>query len=85
MPEPMRSAGEMVKMFQEDSTLLSRLKTDVDPISLLQETAMKAEKKIEPAYFGDKSLYRIAVIVLGLLALLAAVGSIGLVAASKDP
>ena len=83
MAEQMRSAERMVKMFAEDATLLARLKTDPDPLPLLQETATKAEAKSEPAYLGDKLLYRIAVIVLGSLALIAAVGSIGLVAAGE--
>ena len=83
MAEQMRSAERMVKMIAEDATLLARLKTDSNPIPLLQETATKAEAKSEPAYRGDKLLYRIAVIVLGSLALIAAVGSIWLVTASK--
>ena len=77
MAEQIRSAEWMVKMFREDASLLARLKTDHDPISVLQETAIKAEAK-EKAYPDDIVLYRIAVIVLGLLALLAALGSIGL-------
>lgn len=82
MAEQIRSAERMVKMFREDATLLARLKTDPDPIPVLQETATKAEAN-GPIYRGDIVLYRVAVIVLGSLALLAAVGSIGLVAASK--
>ncbi|MCF7963044.1 MAG: hypothetical protein K9M08_20070 [Pirellula sp.] len=83
MAEQIRSANQMVKMFAEDASLLARLKTDPNPIAVLQETASQAEAKSEPAYRADKMLYRIAVIVLGLLALLAAIGSIGLVAAGK--
>lgn len=83
MAEQIRSAERMVKMFAEDASLLARLTTDPNPIAVLQETASQAEAKSEPAYRADKMLYRIAVIVLGLLALLAAIGSIGLVAAGK--
>ncbi len=82
MAEQMRSAERMVKMFKEDTALQARLQTDADPISVLEETASKAEAR-EPAYRDDIVLYRIAVIVLGSLALLAALGSIGLVAAGK--
>lgn len=83
MAEQMRSADRMVKMFREDAALQERLKTETDPIFVLQETATRAKAEGEPAYMGDKMLYRIAVIVLGLLALFAAAGSIGLVAAGK--
>jgi hypothetical protein len=81
MAEQIRSAERMVKMFKEDASLLERLKSD--PIPVLQETATKAEAR-EPAYRDDIVLYRIAIIVLGSLALLAALGSIGLVAAGKS-
>lgn len=83
MTEQMRSADRMVKIFSDDSTLLSRLRTDIDPIPVLQETAAKAIRENSPAFIGDAVLYRIAVVVLGLLALIAAVGSIGLVVADK--
>jgi len=83
MEEQMRSVDRMVKMFTEDTNLLTRLKTDPDPIPVLEETATKVKAEYTPIYTGDKLLYRIAVIVLGLLALIAAIGSIGLVAASK--
>ena len=78
METQMRSAAQMVKMFAEDTTLLVRLKEDPNPIAVLQETAAKAEALI-PAYIFDKVLYRIAVIVLGSLALIAAIGSVILV------
>lgn len=82
MAEQIRSAERMVKMFKEDASLQARLKSDPDPIPVLQETATKAEAR-EPAYRDDIVLYRIAVIVLGSLSLLAALGSIGLVATGK--
>ncbi|MFC1885036.1 hypothetical protein ACFL2O_09720 [Thermodesulfobacteriota bacterium] len=83
MMEQMRSVDRMVKMFAEDSKLIERLKSDPDPIPVLKETATKVKAEDKPAYFGDKLLYRIAVIVLGSLALMAAVGSIVLVGMSK--
>ena len=81
MEEQVRSATQMVNMFQGDKSLVKRLKTD--PMPVLEETAKKAEAKTEPAYRGDKWLYRIAVIVLGSLALIAAVGSLLLVFGGK--
>ena len=83
MEQQIRSVDRMVKMFAEDGKLMARLKTDPDPIPVLEETAIKVKAESRPAYFDDKWLYRIAVIVLGSLAIVAALGSIGLVAASK--
>lgn len=76
-----RSAGQMIKMFSADPALLERLKAD--PIPVLEETAPKAEAIIDAAYRGDKVLYRIAVIVLGSLTLIAALGSVILVFGGK--
>jgi hypothetical protein len=77
MLDQMRSAGQMVKMFKDDASLMARLKTDANPLPVLEEAAKKAE---ELSWHGDILLFRVAVIVLGALALIAAIGSIGLVA-----
>ncbi|MDD5093590.1 MAG: hypothetical protein PHV74_04315 [Dehalococcoidia bacterium] len=84
MKEQIRSAEQMVKMFKEDTGLLERLKAG-DTVRVLEETAPKAVERadIEIAYFGDKLVYRIAVGVLGSLAILAAIGSIVLVLQDK--
>lgn len=81
MEEQQRSAAQMVKLFEEDPTRLQRLK--VDPIPVLRETATLAEATSPPAYHSDTLLYRIAVVVLSALALIAAVGSVVLVFAGK--
>jgi hypothetical protein len=81
MDEPIRSAQQMVKIFETDKALVKRLKAD--PIPVLKETAVRAEEKTAPAYYGDKLLYRIAVIVLCLLALTAAIGSLVLALQGK--
>lgn len=83
MAKKVSSAEEMVRMFAEDASLVARLKADVNPIPLLKETAATAEARTDPAYLGDRLLYRIAIAVLGTLAVLAALGSIGLVAFDK--
>ena len=83
MPEQVRSADLMVQMFKDDPILASRLKTDADPLAVLKTTAETAISRSEPAYLGDQVLYRIAVGVLGALALLAALGSIGLTAVGE--
>ena len=79
MPDATRSAAQMVKIFKDEPILIARLKTDADPIPILEEIAKKAEEQTAP-WAGDRLLYRIAVIVLGALTLIAAIGSIGLVA-----
>ncbi len=72
-----RSATQMKNMFLADPKLLEQLKTD--PVRALNETAPKAEAVTTPEYMRDKWLYRIAIGVLGTLALVAAIGSVILV------
>jgi len=71
----------MVKMLSADPVALDRLKTD--PIPVLKAAAAKAEDATTPEYFKDRTIYRIAVIVLGSLAIIAALGSIILVVIDK--
>jgi hypothetical protein len=59
---------------------MARLKTETDPGPVLKEVAKIADER---GWTEDKLLYRIAVIVLGLLTLIAALGSIVLVAVGK--
>ena len=73
MTTQIRSASKMVDIFKVDPQLRSKLK-DPDPIPVLQEAAVRAESSVPYRY--DKLLYRIAICVLGLLALLAGIGSI---------
>lgn len=83
MIEQNHSATRLVNIFKNDASFLARLKQDSDPIPILQEAAVKAVEN-GPEYLRDKTLYRIAVSVLGSLALLAAIGSIVLVAIGKQ-
>lgn len=73
-------AQQVVRVLKEDSALLNRLKSDSDPMAVIQEAADQAEAA---SWQGDRVLYRVAVGVLGSLALLAAVGAIVLVALGK--
>jgi hypothetical protein len=82
MEEQKRFVLQMAKVFEEDANLLGKLKNDPDPRAALQAAGAKAAEQL-PAYFQDKLLYRIAVIVLGSLALIAALGSIMLVLQGK--
>jgi hypothetical protein len=83
MEEQIRSAEQMVRMFEEDPKLLTKLQKNANPIEVLRDTAEKAEAIIVPEYYKDRTLYRIAVIVLASLALLTALGSIVLVLLDK--
>jgi hypothetical protein len=76
---PDSPAQEVVRAFREDSALRERLKTE-DPINVIQETANKVEAA---SWQGDQVLYRVAIGVLGSLALIAAIGAIVLVAFEK--
>jgi hypothetical protein len=76
MEEQMRSADQMLKMVMENPARLDLLK--INPLPELQKLRDEAVKEA-PVYFRDKLLYRIAVLVLGALAIIAAVGSVVLV------
>lgn len=82
MSNQTRSADQMVNVLMNDHDLMRKLKTDANPSSVLEEAAKKAIQQTVP-WTGDKMLYRIAVIVLGALALIAAIGSIILVVVGK--
>jgi hypothetical protein len=71
----------MVKMVMEDPARLEALKAN--PLPELEKLREDAVKAVPPAYIGDTWLYRTAIIVLGLLALSAAFGSIILVLGGK--
>jgi len=79
MLDQTRSAGKMVKMFQDNPSLMEQLKTE--PEKALNDVAKNI---IQETWTGDKMLYRIAVIVLGALALIAALGSIGMYSTRKN-
>lgn len=80
MASSLSPAQQVVRVLKEDSSLLSRLKTDANPINVIQEAADTAEAA---SWQGDRVLYRVAVGVLGSLALIAAIGAIVLVALGK--
>lgn len=75
-----RSADQLVKMVLEDPARLEALKAN--PLPELEKLRADAVKAV-PGYTGDTLLYRIAIAVLGLLALIAAVGSVILIIGGK--
>ena len=85
MKEPLRSADQVVNLVKMDPARLAALKSD--PIPELEKLSAEAKEAVPPppppAYLGDVWLYRIAVSVLGSLTLIAAIGSIILVAAGR--
>jgi len=82
MADTPRSAREMVNIFRNEPEMMARLRNDPDPVPVLEEVATKAEQHTAP-WTRDKLLYRIAVSVLSLLALISAIGSIVLVSLGK--
>ena len=75
-----RAADEMVRILRENPQRLDMIKANTLPeLQKLRADALEAA----PAYTSDKILYRIAIGVLGALALIAAIGSIILVSESK--
>ena len=71
-------ANEIMRIVTADPQRLEALKAD--PLAELQKLTNEAKAV---SWVEDKLLYRIAVIVLGLLALIAAIGSIILVVMGK--
>ena len=78
MEAQMRSATQMVNMIAADSALQERIKAD--PIPALKEAAIIAEAY---TYQGDRKIYRVAIYVLGLLALISSIGSIILISVGR--
>lgn len=76
-----RSADEMLKIVMANPARLEALKEN--PLPELQKLSDEA-KAATPPWSGDILLYRIAVLVLGALALIAAIGSVILVIGGKD-
>ncbi|NEX11945.1 hypothetical protein CR161_06000 [Prosthecochloris sp. ZM] len=82
MSDQIHSAEQMVRNFKDQPFLVDRLKTDPNPLTVLEEAAKTAIQQTAP-WTGDRILYRVAVIVLGSLCLIAALGSIFLVSIGK--
>ena len=80
MTERVSSANEMLNIVKINPERLNSLK--VDPLPELEKLKDEAEKNVK-GYLQDKLVYRIAIIVLGSLALFAAIGSFILVLNSK--
>lgn len=73
---PFAPAQQVLRVFKDDATLLNRLKTEPDPLSVIQEAVNTVE---QASWTTDKWLYRFAVSVLGSLTLITAIGAIVLV------
>lgn len=80
MSDQMRAASQIAQVIQADPALQKRLKEDADPLPALEAAAKKSELM---GWQRDVWLYRMAISVLGTLALTAAIGSIVLVSLGK--
>jgi hypothetical protein len=76
-----RSADELVRLVRTDPQRLEALKSN--PLQELEKLRDEAVDRTAPIYFWDRWVYRIVVITLGLVVLVAAVGSIILVMSGK--
>jgi hypothetical protein len=80
MAKKIRSADEMLNLVRADVNRLNALQTD--PLPELEKLRDEAIEKVE-GYVGDKWIYRTAIAVLGLVAIIATSGSIILVLQEK--
>ena len=78
---PFAPAQQVLRVFRDDATLRDRLKTESDPLSVIQEAVNTVE---QGSWTTDKWLFRAAVSVLGALAIITAIGAIALVSFDKE-
>lgn len=69
----LRSADALVNMFSSNPELVDELRTSDHPVKVL---AKVAKEVTSPAFVNDQTLYRIAVCVLGFLAITTSLGSL---------
>lgn len=81
MEPPQRSADELVRLVKTDPKRVEALKAD--PLAELERLRTEAVERTTPIYLGDRWVYRVVVVTLGIVVLIAAVGSIVLVANGK--
>ncbi len=74
-----RSAQQVVTIFKEKPELIEKLKTDPNPLNVIQEVADTAKKETAPY---EPLVYRVAIFALVAIAVITLVGS--LVAAFVD-
>lgn len=74
--------AEVANIFEKDENLRNRLKTDPDPMKVIHEAVEQASEEYSPP--NDPVLYRVAIGVLGILALLAATGALVLAFVGKQ-
>lgn len=78
---PVGQAQQVLRIFKDDSDMLRKLTSGSDPLEVIEEAVNKVERA---SWTNDKWLYRVAVGVLGGLALIAAIGSLVLVGVGKE-
>lgn len=71
----------MVHKIQGDQLLQDKLKAD--PVATLKEVAQEATTATNPAYYTDPLIYRIVVIFLGVVIVMAVGGAIWIALADK--
>ncbi len=90
LQSPMQSADLLVKMLKDDPSRMAAITSSPDPVKEVESLAVEVvketaaqEKAFQEAYLSDKKIYRIAIYVLGALAIIAAIGAIALTAFGK--
>lgn len=81
MAEPKRSADFILKAVVDSDKKLEELRDH--PIKTLEKLREDAIEKAPPAYIGDRWTYRIAIIAISLIGIIAISGSLALVLAGR--
>ena len=89
VPKP--SADLMIQMLKADPKRITGITSSSDPVKEVENLANEAmkqsakeNKQFQAAYVDDRKIYRTAVYVLGLLALISAIGAITLALKGVD-
>ena len=83
MKPPPSSVDIMLDMVRKDSTKMETLNRSTDVLKDLEQIASAAKEEsdkqhrvYQAAFYNDRKIYRVAVYVLGALAIIAAIGAI---------
>ena len=82
--EGIRSADELVTLFEKNPDRLQSIASSPDPITEFKKVAIEAKSLTQAIYTKDKWIYRMVIITLGVLVVGTAIGAIILATQDKS-